>query len=271
MLGLFDSTKARELSSVVRICVALKPPCPKSRETRASFRLGKHCWPLVEAVMAGVITSIPGLSTASIWVAFGSDAISVAVPGVASVSRWLLSQLARTVIADADPPATYANDPWSRNATLRGATGSGGTLLSTSCGEYTNSVLPAAMNALKLSGEKSAEIALPMMNVSTRFEPVSNTRTRPPATSETITFTPSGEIARTLPGTCGTCDTPLVVRSTVINPAALPRKARLPAGLISSELGAEGRVIAVPAVFVLVSIGTIDVPALLAASTVVEF
>src|SRR5581483_2630758 len=151
------------------------------------------------------------------------------------------------------------------------ATGSGGTLLSTSCGEYTNSVLPAAMNALKLSGEKSAEIALPMMNVSTRFEPVSNTRTRPPATSETITFTPSGEIARTLPGTCGTCDTPLVVRSTVINPAALPRKARLPAGLISSELGAEGRVIAVPAVFVLVSIGTIDVPALLAASTVVEF
>ena len=68
---------------------------------------------------------------------------------------------------------------------------------------------------------------------------------------------PSGEIARTLPGALLTVPvTVLVAESKTINPFALPKYALVPAELKVSDSGCCGKAMAVPAVLVLVLIGT---------------
>src|SRR6185437_64126 len=89
------------------------------------------------------------------------------------------------------------------------------------------------------------------------FALVSKTNTLPTELSETMTFTPSGETANTLPVTDDTLAVTGVVAtgSNSISPPELPRKALVPALLKTIEFAAKGNVIDVPAVLAATSIG----------------
>lgn len=71
----------------------------------------------------------------------------------------------------------------------------------------------------------------------------------------TTTQMPSGEMANTVPGWLLSFDTALVEVFNVIRPALLPKKALVPPGFTSKELGCAGNVMPAPEVFVVVSIG----------------
>src|SRR5579864_3263704 len=83
------------------------------------------------------------------------------------------------------------------------------------------------------------------------------------AALETITLVPFAETASTFPMTAGsTTDTTLVAVVKDTNPALVPRYPMVPELPKTSEFGVPGRVMAVPAVAVLVLMGTSvgDVP-----------
>src|SRR5947209_7862431 len=100
-------------------------------------------------------------------------------------------------------------------------------------------------------------------------EPLSTTNTCVPAGFTITVLAELGETESTVPGTVPLVVTALLVRSTTINALVLPRYALAAFGAITSEFGLFGRVMAVPALFVAVSMGTSDVPVVLATNTVV--
>src|SRR5437660_901578 len=103
------------------------------------------------------------------------------------------------------------------------------------------------MNAFKLSGEKSAAVAPVIWKCTLVLLVVSKMYTSLglDTVSETTAFAPLGEIASTLPTTAvnSLTDGVLVVGLNAIKPRVpkkpfvVPSRARLPAGLNTSELG----------------------------------
>src|SRR5215467_1067336 len=77
------------------------------------------------------------------------------------------------------------------------------------------------------------------------------------AALETITVLPSGETASTFPLLGATRVGVLVAVSSDTRPAVVPKNALAPFGVITSEFGGPGRLIAVPTLLLVVSMGTI--------------
>src|SRR5258708_6739198 len=88
--------------------------------------------------------------------------MSSGVVGAATASTSELSQVARTVMADAAPPARYSKAPEDRKLTSFATAGSA-IVCSESTGENTYSVVPATRKALKPSELKSARVTPTML------------------------------------------------------------------------------------------------------------